>query len=264
MKSGHPPVPYDAPAVERGVGFFETVLLVGRRAVLWDPHLERLLGTLARFELPAPSRDEIEEASRAAVDDAAPGPADERGLRLSWIAVGADLDSPASWRLDATMRAIPPATLGRRGGARAITLPPELTRDTPSAKSTSYFAAIAGLRHARKNGGDEGLFRDRDGCYSEGTSTALVAWGGDGRPFHSACAALPSVTAGAFLGGDVRVAPVLAADVRRGALLLGSLTEVVPVLSLDGEPCDVPGAMRAAASAFNARLVSDPAWAHEL
>jgi branched-subunit amino acid aminotransferase/4-amino-4-deoxychorismate lyase len=250
------PVPYDAPAVERGIGFFETVLLVGRRAVLWRPHLDRLLGTLARFELPSPTEDEIASAARARLDSAPAGERDERGLRLAWMAVGADLDARESWRLHATVRAIPPHTLARRNGARAVSLPPELARDSPSAKSTSYFAAVMGLRWAKRRGADEGLFCDREGCYSEGTSTALVAWG-DGAPYHSSCAALPSVTAAAFLAGNAAVRPVFAADVKSGALLLGSLTEVVPVVSLDGEPCAVPEGMLAAARAFNARLVSD-------
>jgi branched-subunit amino acid aminotransferase/4-amino-4-deoxychorismate lyase len=257
------PLPYDAPAVERGIGFFETVLLVGRRAVLWQPHLDRLLGTLARFELPAPSKDDIARAAREALGDLPAADRRERGLRIAWMAAAPDLDAVSSWRLHVSMRAIPPATLGRRGGAKAVSLPPELTRDTPTAKSTSYFAAVMGLRWARKRGADEGLFRDRDGCYSEGTSTALVAWGG-GEPFHSSCAALPSVTAGAFLNGHVRIAPVKAEDVKYGALLLGSLTEVVPVLSLDGEPCLVPDEMRAAARAFNERLVTDASLGVEL
>jgi len=257
------PVPFDAPAVERGIGFFETVFLVGRRAVLWRPHLARLLGTVARFELPSPEEAEIEAAARAAVAAVSPAEREERGLRLAWMATTPDLESRASWRLHVSVRAIPAATLGRRGGASAVSLPPELTRDTPTAKSTSYFAAVMGLRWARKRGADEGLFRDRDLCYSEGTSTALVAWG-DGAPFHSSCAALPSVTAAAFLAGNVRVAPVMAADIRRGALLLGSLTEVVPILSLDGEPCAVPEAMREAARAFNERLVTDASLGVEL
>ncbi|HKC24403.1 MAG TPA: aminotransferase class IV, partial [Thermoanaerobaculia bacterium] len=256
-------VPYDAPAVERGVGFFETVLLVGRRAVLWRPHLARLLGTLARFELPSPDEPVIEAAARAAVDSAAPAAGEERGLRIAWMAIASDLESREAWRLHVSVRPIPAATLGRRGGARAVSLPPELSRDTPTAKSTSYFAAVMGLRWAKKQGADEGLFRDREGCYSEGTSTALVAWGG-GAPYHSSCAALPSVTAAAFLGGSVKVAPVRAEDVRNGALLLGSLTEVVPIVALDGEPCAVPEEMREAARAFNRRLVEDASWGIEL
>jgi branched-subunit amino acid aminotransferase/4-amino-4-deoxychorismate lyase len=256
-------VPHDAPAVERGVGFFETVLLVGRRAVLWREHLARLLGTLARFELPPPAEDEIEAAAHAAIDAGAPAPGEERGLRLAWVAVASDLESRESWRLHVSLRAIPAATLARRGGARAVSLPPELTRDTPTAKSTSYFAAVMGLRWAKKQGADEGLFRDRDGCYSEGTSTALVAWG-NGAPYHSSCAALPSVTAAAFLGASVRVAPVFGADVRQGALLLGSLTNVVPIVTLDGEPCAVPEEMRGAARAFNERLVGDASLGVEL
>src|SRR5262249_14147564 len=152
--TSHEPVPYDAPAVERGIGFFETVLLVGRGGVLWRRHVDRLLGTLARWELPAPAEGEIETAARAAIDAAAPRPGEERGLRIAWVAAGADLESRASWRLHVSVRPIPPATLGRRGGAHAVSLPPELSRDTPSAKSTSYFAAVMGLRWAKRRGAD--------------------------------------------------------------------------------------------------------------
>ena len=81
------PIPFDAPVVERGFGFFETVLLVGRRAVLWDGHERRLFATLEALELPAPARGALESAARAALGDVADGP-EERSLRLSWIAVG--------------------------------------------------------------------------------------------------------------------------------------------------------------------------------
>src|SRR5712692_2730615 len=148
-------VPYDAPAVERGVGLFETVLLVGRRAVLWEKHLDRLMGTLLRFELPRPLRSEIDRAARTAVDEAAVEATDQRALRIAWLAVGPDLDRVDAWRLDVTVREIPKLTMWRRNGSNAITLSPELSRDTPSIKSMSYFAAVAGLRYARTRGGDE-------------------------------------------------------------------------------------------------------------
>ena len=156
-------VPFDAPAVERGVGFFETVLLSGRRAVLWEPHLARLGGTLRRFSLPEPDRGALETRAKSAVEEAKPPGGDQRALRLAWIAVGGDLDAPASWRLDVTVRAIPESTLERRSGSHAVTLGPDLRRDTPSVKSTSYFAAVAGLRFARRSGGDEALFTAPDG-----------------------------------------------------------------------------------------------------
>ena len=91
-------LPYNAPAVERGVGFFETVLLLGRRAVLWEEHLLRLLSGLALLHLPAPTRAEIEEATERAVLGVPLDSTRELGLRISWLALGASLDARESWR----------------------------------------------------------------------------------------------------------------------------------------------------------------------
>jgi len=251
-----PDVPFNAPAVERGVGFFETVLLVGRRAVLWQPHLARLYGTLRRFGFPEPDLSVLEAAARRAADEAALSPREERGLRLAWIATGIDLEEPSSWRLDVSVRPIPEATLARRTGSRAVTLTADLRRDTPDVKSTSYFAAVVGLRIARRREGDEGLFTSPDGTYLEGTSTSLIAWN-DGTPARAPNSALPSVTAAAFLEGGEENVPLTAPLLGRGALLCGSLTLAVPVVTLDGAPCSVPEAMTRRIRDFNRRLVSD-------
>jgi branched-subunit amino acid aminotransferase/4-amino-4-deoxychorismate lyase len=246
-------VPGDAPAVERGVGLFETVLAIGRRKVLWAPHVERLLGGLGRWELPAPGRDEIEAAAEAALADV-PDDRDERALRLTWLAAGADLEVRASWRLDVSLRPIPALTLQRREGSRAVSLPPELARDTPALKSTSYLAAVLGLRHAARRGADEGLLLGPDGSYVEGTATTLVAWDG-GRLLLSRHAALPGVTAAAFVGPAEAPRGALTAQVlREGAIVLGSLTGAAPLLSLDGEPCAVPPPMRDRIAAFNRQM----------
>lgn len=254
------PVPFDAPAVERGVGFFETVLLVGRRAIHWDAHLARLLSTPPRFGLPSPTREEIAAAARGAVDTSGLADDDaERGLRISLVAVGADLDAKSSWRLDVSVRPIPELTKKRRGGANVVTLSADVRRDTPTVKSTSYFAAVMGLREARRRGGDEGLFRDPDGSYLEGTSTGLVAW--EPGAFRVADhAMLSSVTASAFLGGRGVPGRITGDAIRAGALLLGSLTKAVPIVTLDGTSCAQPGEMTAAIREFNERLVTDPAW----
>ena len=155
----HAPVPYLAPAVQRGFGFFETALLVGRRAVLWDAHLDRLLRGLRRLELPAPTRDAMDAAARLALDAAAPESPLQSGLRLTWLAAADDVEDASSWRLDAYVIPIPESRLARRDGSHAVSLPLELQRDTPAVKSTSYFAAIQGGRLAKKAGADEGLFR---------------------------------------------------------------------------------------------------------
>lgn len=253
------PVRFDAPAVERGVGFFETVLLVGRDAIHWDAHLTRFLATLLKFDLPSPTREEVARAAAAALDAESAASDAERGLRISLIAVDHDLDARDSWRLDVSVRPIPELTRRRRGGAHAVTLPPELRRDTPSVKSTSYFAPVMGLRLAKKQGGDEGLFRDADGCYLEGTSTGLVAWE-PGVLRVANRAMLGSVTAGAFLNGRGVPGRITEREIRAGALLLGSLTKAVPIVSLDGEPCATPEGMRAEIRAFNERLVTEPSW----
>jgi 4-amino-4-deoxychorismate lyase len=257
MMSHPADVPFNAPIVERGVGFFETVLVARRRAVLWEPHLSRLDATLRRFSFPAPDREKLEGAARAAVGEASLAAGEERALRLAWIAVGPDLDDPASWRLDVSIRPIPESTLVRRGGCRVTTLPAWLRRDTPEVKSTSYFAAIAGLRMARKSGADEGLFTAPDGSYLEGTSTSLIAWN-DGHAVRALSWFLPSVTAAAFLSEGDETAPLTREALRAGSLLCGSLTLAVPLVALDGAPCVVPAAMDERIRDFNRRLLSDP------
>jgi len=89
-------VPFDSPAVERGAGFFETVLLVGRRAVLWTQHLDRLETTVGRWHFPAPSRSALESETVRLVVEAGLAPSEERALRLAWIAASTASASPSS------------------------------------------------------------------------------------------------------------------------------------------------------------------------
>ena len=244
------PLPYLSAAVQRGFGFFETALLVGRRAILWDPHVARLLKGLARLDLPAPSR-------------AAPTGDVQSGLRVTWLAAGEDVEAPASWRLDAYVIPIPESRLARRDGSRAVSLPPDLQRDTPEVKSTSYFAAIQGGRLAKKAGADEGFFRGPDGRYLEGTTTGLAAWNG-GTPVLAPEGVLPSVTAAAFFEGRASVAPIREEHLRAGGVLLGSLTTAAPLVSLDGTPCAQPPEMLARIRAFRERLLGDPSLSRTL
>lgn len=255
------PIPFDAPAVERGFGFFETLLLVGRRAVLWGPHVRRLLTTLEALELPGPSPEALEASSCDALGGTEDG-GEERALRLSWIAVGHDVESPAAWRLDASVRPIPPNTLARRAGSRAVTVPERFRRDSPGFKSTSYFGAVAALRHARRSGGDEGLFTS-GALYLEGASTGLVAWNG-GRFAGLGPGALPSVTAEAFLEGAGERRGLKREELLAGAILLGSLTTAVPLLALDGAACATPPGMLRACEAFRERLRTDAALQKKL
>ncbi len=257
------PVPYHSAAVQRGFGFFETALVVGRRAVLWDAHLDRLLNGLLRLELPAPSRDSLDAAASAAVDVFGPKGDAQSGLRLTWLAAGEDVEAAAAWRLDAYVLAIPESRLARRNGSHAVSLPVDLQRDTPAVKSTSYFAAIQGGRLAKKAGADEGFFRGHDGRYLEGTTTGLAAWNG-GTPVLAPEGVLPSVTAAAFFGGRAAVTPISEAHLRAGGILFGSLTTAAPLLSLDGKPCAQPPEMLARIAEFRERLLAEPSLSRRL
>ena len=194
MSVDQAPVPFLSPAVQRGFGFFETALLAGRRAVLWEPHLDRMHRILSGLDLPKPSRESLNAAARRVLDASPPKPTEQRALRLTWFAEGDDLDDPASFRLEAHLTPIPESRLARRSGSHCVSLPPDLQRDTPAVKSTSYFAAVQGGRLAKKAGGDEGLFRSPNGTYLEGTTTGLAAWNG-GTPVLAPKGVLPSVTA---------------------------------------------------------------------
>ncbi len=257
------PLPYLSPAVQRGFGFFETALLVGRRAVLWDAHLDRLRNGLKRLDLPAPDRDALDAAARRALDAFAPPGDGQAGLRLTWLARGENLEDASSWRLDCYVLPIPESRLARRNGSHAVSLPLDLQRDTPGVKSTSYFAAIQGARVAKKAGADEGFFRGHDGRYLEGTTTGLAAWN-RGTPVLAPEGVLPSVTAAAFLEGRSAVAPIGEDDLRAGGVLMGSLTTAAPLLSLDGTPCAQPPEMLVRIRAFRERLLGDPALSRAL
>jgi len=237
------------------------VLLIGQRAVLWDGHVDRLLTSLNQLGLPAPERTQLTTAARRAIsrlpasshDNSVADFQKESGLRLSWIAVAADLDNPSAWRLDVSVRPIPKLTTERRSGGHGISLPLELCRDTPMVKSTSYFSAVLGLQKAHKLGGNEGLFRAPDGSYTEGTATALVAWD-DGRLLQSQHPILPSVTAAAWLGPSARHGLLSRELLTGGAILLGSLTKATPLLQLDGVACRVPPLMLEKIALFNRQL----------
>ena len=249
--SNLPPVPGAAPAVERGVGFFETLLLAGSRAILREQHIRRLTEALSRFELPAPSREEIDRAIANAV--AGSGGQGEAALRLTWLAIGHNLDDFAAWRLDASVRPLPAATLERRNGCHAISLPPGFRRDMPELKSTSYLAAVLGLRRAVRQGCDEAFFTASDGSLVEGAATSLVAWNG-GRLIMSEHLALPGVTAAAMIGHEVGRGVLSREMILRGAMVAGSLTKAAPLLAIDGEVCDTPQAMLDRVRSFNQEM----------
>ena len=119
-------VPFLSPAVQRGFGFFETALLAERRAVLWEPHLDRMRRILSSLDLPMPSKERLNAAARRVLDASPAKPGEQRALRLTWFAVGDDLDDAESFRLEAHIMPIPSSRLGRRSGSHSVSLPLDL------------------------------------------------------------------------------------------------------------------------------------------
>ena len=245
MRAPRITIPIDAPALARGVGFFETLLVAGRRAVFFDAHLARLARSCAALGVPAPGRARVKTASAGALREARRG--EEYGMRWSYLAIARDLDSPRSWRFFAMLFPIPAEILRKRKGVRAVTLPRGWERSTPRWKTIDYRASIAGARLAHHRAAEEGIFVDERGRVREGTASNVfrlsgtLAW-----TAPDSAALLPGVVRSwviehARLAGlEVRERSFAADRLRGGGFFTSSLTGVAPIESLNGLACAPP------------------------
>ncbi|MBI2213808.1 MAG: aminotransferase class IV family protein [Acidobacteria bacterium] len=249
-------IPLDAPALARGVGFFETILVVRGVPVLLEVHWRRLATGAASLRFPAPSQEAFERAAYHAAGEVAE--LHEASARVSWLALGHDVQDPRSWKLVALSGPVPAATLQRRKRGRVIVLGRHVPRPTPGLKTVSYVPSVLGLREAHEKNADEALFTDARGRILEGTTSNVFAMRGD-------VLITPPVSAG-LLPGVMRgwvVARALAAgltvrerlltrgDLLAGSFLTGSLTKIAPIRFVDGVRAAQPGDIcRALAKAF--------------
>lgn len=234
-------VSIEAPAVRHGIGLFETMLAIRGRAAFADAHFQRLASTAKRLQLPLPPRAEFERLLRSRLRPLAAEP--EAVLRVQWLAQSTPYDDDSSWRMVASTGPIPSATLARRRYGRAVTMPREIVRALPFAKTTSWLAETLALRDALASGADEGLFVDARGRILEGTSTNVFALSGN----RLITAPEGSVLAGtvrawvlsnaASVGWRVVERPPSRAELLGGAFLTGSLTKIAPIRRLDGVAC---------------------------
>jgi len=237
----------DAPALARGVGFFETLLAVGDRAVFLDEHLARLIRSCRELNVPPPARREVDLAVNRALSDGPRGR--QRGMRWSYLALKADLDRRASWKFFAWTFPIPADTVEKRRGVRAVVLPAGWRRLTPKWKTVDYRASVAGLRSARRAGANEAFFADSRRRILEGTVSNVFAI--EGRrlltPPESA-GILPGVVRSWVIANASRAGltvverPLALAALRKGGFVTASLTGLAPIVSIDGIRCRQPGA----------------------
>jgi branched-subunit amino acid aminotransferase/4-amino-4-deoxychorismate lyase len=253
-------IPVDAPALVRGVGFFETILVVRGEPILLEEHWRRLASGAESLCFPSPSREAFErEARRAATDVAA---TKEASVRVSWLAIGHDVQDARSWKLVSLSGPIPEGTLRRRRRGRVIVLGRHIPRPTPGLKTVSYVPSVLGLREAHERNADEALFTDPRGRILEGTTSNVFALRGDELITPPVSAGLlPGVMRGWVIaratvaGVKVRERLLTRSDLLAGSFLTGSLTKIAPVRLVDGVRAAAPGDLcRALAKAFDDEL----------
>jgi 4-amino-4-deoxychorismate lyase len=242
---GHAVLNADDPLFARGDGVFETLLLRDGRASLLEAHLARLGASAAIVGLAAPEPARWRTAVAAAVARwGAAGEAVVRmvyGRRRDGTTVGFVTVSPVPTRVAAArtdgVRAV---TLDRGSSAAAQPAPWSVA----GAKSVSYAANVAALRHAARLGAADAVFLSSDGFVLEGPRSAVVIYA-DG-VFLTPPTSMPilaGTTVAAFFAAAqerghacsdamLRKADLVAAQ---GVWLLSSVTLAARVHTLDGE-----------------------------
>ncbi len=221
------------PAVQFGLGIFETIAVREGRPLERAAHLERLSGCAARLGVPLPGRADLE----AAVERAAAGV--EGGC--GWLRVIAS----RSGRCAVFGGPMDPSEDGE--SVRAVLL---RWRRSPAdvlagIKSLNYAANVLGLEEAERRGADEGLWLNTRGHLAEGCSSNLFVVKGRG-VFTPAArdGILPGIVRGLAIEaarglgfliheGKVRLPRLLRAD---EAFLTSSTRGVRPLVEFEGKP----------------------------
>ncbi len=249
--------------VLRGEGVFETVLVVDGVAVELEAHLARLARSTAMLDLPAPDLRAWRACVQATIDawDGGPemvlrlvltrGPetcSQGRGINSETCSqggglVGYALGTPVSSTVLAQ----------RRDGIAAVTLTrgtvSDLSGEAPwlllGAKTLSYAANMAAIRHAERLGAHDAVFVAADGSVLEGpTSTVVVANGTTLRTPPAELGILAGITQAALFraaeaaGWHTRVESLKVADLHaaNGMWLCSSVRLITRVHTLDGHP----------------------------
>jgi 4-amino-4-deoxychorismate lyase len=242
-----PTLPADDLLVTRGDGVFETLLVRGGRPCLLGAHLDRLADSASSTGLPDP---DLAHWSAAAATALARWDGDgEAVMRLLYGRGRPGADAPTSF---VTVSAVPDrVAAARRDGVSVITLDRGLAADGAAAgpwslagaKSLSYAANSAALRHAERLGADDVVFVSSDGFVLEGPRSSVVMAPEIGTLLTppTSMSILPGTTQRAVFGvaadrgwqctyGPITVADLAAAQ---GIWLLSSVTLAARVHTVD-------------------------------
>jgi 4-amino-4-deoxychorismate lyase len=256
----------DDPVFSRGDGVFETLLLRDGRPALLEAHLARLGDSAALTGLPEPDLTAWRRAVATAAarwDDRAEAVVrlvygrGRLGVPVAFIAV-----SPVPERV----------AVARRDGVSAVTLDRGGSADVApwslaGAKSSSYAANAAALRHAERLGVGDVVFCSSDGVVLEGPrSTVVIASGGVLLTPPTSLPILPGTTARALFGVarergvrcEVTMLGVTDLLDAQGVWLLSSVTLAARVHTLDGLPLRAAPMAAKVAAFVDAAIAGEP------
>jgi branched-chain amino acid aminotransferase len=240
VEPGAPILSYDDHAVV-GDGVFEAVKVVDRRPFALTRHLDRLVASAEPLEIDV-DLDRVREAVDAvlATDAASASPL---WLRVTVTPGSAPMGTAGRGSVATIIAAVAP--MAPWGPTSKVAVLPWVRNDrgaTTGLKTISYAENVIGLRYAKAQGADEGVFANTAGMLCEGTgSNVFVAVGGRlvTPPLASGC--LAGVTRALLLEwvpdhvveDDVRVDALTTAD---ETFLTSTSRDVHPIATVDGRP----------------------------
>jgi branched-chain amino acid aminotransferase len=152
-------VPIADPALQSGMGVFETLAVRDGCILDLDAHLERLRGTAESLDVELPERDGLVTGARTI--------AGQLGERFGWIKIQAVRGGHCA----VFSGAMDPSERGR--AVTAVLLPWRRHAASPlgGLKTLNYAAFALGLEEARRRGADEGLWLNHRGHLAEGCAS---------------------------------------------------------------------------------------------
>jgi branched-chain amino acid aminotransferase len=165
VPAGSPTVALLSPAMQSGLGVFETLAVRRGRVLDQSAHLDRLALAAARLGVELPPAEALTAAAATIASQVRGG--------FGWLKIMALRGGPCA----VFSGAIDPSEEGR--SVSAVLLPWRRNPSDPLAglKSLNYGAFTLGLEEARRRGADEGLWLNTRGHLAEGcSSTLFVVW----------------------------------------------------------------------------------------
>jgi branched-subunit amino acid aminotransferase/4-amino-4-deoxychorismate lyase len=161
----HATVSLASPAIQSGLGVFETLAVQGHLVLDWERHLDRLERSAGHLGVAVPERETLAEASGVVASEVAGG--------LGWLKIVALRDGPVA----IFGGALAPSEIGRSVSAILLRWRRSPTEPLALYKTINYAPFVVGLEEARRRGADEGLWLNTRGHLAEGcTSSVFVVW----------------------------------------------------------------------------------------